>query len=141
MARQYGRVTEVRTPTDRQVVREREVDEPTRTVVHEDDYTDTNLAARVIWYISGILLVLLAFRFVLALLGANPGNGFANFIYTASHPFVAPFFSLFGYNLRYGISRFETFTLVAMAVYAIIAWGLARLVTLNQAGSRRVAHR
>jgi len=32
-------------------------------------------------------------------------------LYTASVTrFVAPFFSLFGYNLRYGVSRFETFT-------------------------------
>jgi len=90
------------------------------------------LAARVIWYIAGVLLILLAFRFILALLGANPGNGFANFIYSASHPFVAPFFSLFGYNLRYGVSRFEIYTLVAMAVYAVVAWGLARLVTIEQ---------
>ena len=91
----------------------------------------SNLLAQIIGYVGGVLLVLLAFRFVLALLGANPSNGFANFIYSLSHPFVAPFFSLFGYNLRYGVARFETFTLVAMAVYAIVTYGLIRLVTLN----------
>lgn len=91
-----------------------------------------NLVARIVWYIAGVLLVLLAFRFVLALLGANPSNGFADFIYSLSHPFVAPFFSLFGYNLQYGVSRFETFTLVAAAVYAIVAYGLARLITINK---------
>lgn len=90
------------------------------------------LMARIIWFIAGVILVLLAFRFVLTLLGANPNNAFADFIYTTSHPFVAPFFGLFGYNLQYGVSRFEIYTLVAMAVYALIAWGLARLVTLNQ---------
>lgn len=90
------------------------------------------IAERVIWYIAGILLVLLAFRFILALLGANSSNGFANFIYTVSHPFVAPFFSLFGYNMQYGVSKFEIYTLVAMLVYAVIAWGLARLVTLGR---------
>ncbi len=90
------------------------------------------IVERVIWYVAGVLLVLLAFRFVLALLGANPNNAFADFIYSTSHPFVTPFFSLFGYNLQYGVSRFETYTLVAMAVYAIIAWGLARLATLDR---------
>lgn len=113
----------------------------THIVETPDDLTTTanatpngqNLATRIIWYITGVLLVLLAFRFVLALLGADPNNGFANFIYSASHPFVAPFFSLFGYNLHYGVSRFETFTLVTMAVYAILAFGLDRLVTINQA--------
>jgi YggT family protein len=98
----------------------------------ESTATGQNLVARVIWYIAGILLALLAFRFVLALLGANPNNSFANFIYSASHPFVAPFFSLFGYNLQYGVSRFETFTLVSAAVYAIVAYGLAHLVTINK---------
>jgi hypothetical protein len=92
-----------------------------------------NVAARIVWYVAGVLLVLLAFRFVLALLGANPSNGFVNFIYSVSHPFVAPFFGIFSYNLRYGVSRFETFTLVAMAVYAVIAYGIARLLTINRA--------
>lgn len=90
------------------------------------------IAARIVWYIAGVLLTLLAFRFVLALLGANQANGFANFIYSASHPFVAPFFNLFGYNLSYGVSRFETYTLVAMAVYALVAYGIAKLFTLNR---------
>jgi len=90
------------------------------------------LLARIIWYLTGILLVLLAFRFVLALLGANPSNGFANFIYSTSHPFVAPFFGLFNYHLLYGVSRFEIYTLIAMAVYAIIGWGLARLATIGR---------
>ena len=90
------------------------------------------LVARIIWFVAGVLLVLLAFRFVLTLLGANPSNAFADFIYDASHPFVAPFFGLFGYNLQYGVSRFEIYTLIAMAVYAIVAWGLARLATLNK---------
>lgn len=89
-------------------------------------------AARVVWYVAGILLGILALRFLLALLGANPANAFASFIYSISYPFVAPFFSLFSYNLRYGVSRFETYTLVAMAVYALIAYAIARFVTLTR---------
>jgi len=54
------------------------------------------------------------------------------FIYTVSRPFVAPFFSLFGYNLRYGVSRFESYTLVAMLVYLILAWGIAKAFTLKK---------
>lgn len=89
--------------------------------------------ARLVNFVAGVLLVLLAFRFVLSLVGANTSNGFANFIYSVSHPFVAPFFSLFGYNnFQYGVSRFEAYTLVAMAVYAIIAWGINYLITLDR---------
>lgn len=109
-------------------------------VVDDDGYdvetvrTDSGpwTAARIVWYITDILLGLLAIRFILALLGANPANAFANFIYTVSHPFVAPFFSLFSYNTQLGISRFETYTLVAMVIYALIAWAIVRLLTINR---------
>lgn len=100
------------------------------TVTHASGPT---IAERVIWFVAGVILILLAFRFVLALLGANPGNGFANFIYDTSHPFVAPFFGLFNYTDPVdGRGRFELYTLIAMAVYAVIAWGLAWLVTLGR---------
>lgn len=104
----------------------------THTTQIENNAPAGNMIARIIWYVADILLILLAFRFVLALLGANPSNPFANFIYDVSHPFVAPFFSLFGYNLQYGVSRFEIFTLVAMLVYSVIAWGIARLFTIKR---------
>lgn len=86
----------------------------------------------IIWFAAGVIIVLLGFRFVFALLGANPSNSFAHFIYQVSHPFVAPFFGLFSYNYSYGISRFEAYTLVAMLVYLIIAWGLSALINLNR---------
>jgi len=123
------RVEKVRETTDREgnVAR-------TKIVRDEADTADHNqtVASRVIWYIAGVILVLLGFRFLLALLGANQSNGFANFIFSVSHPFVSPFFSLFSYSASYGVSKFEIYTLVAMAVYAVIAWGLSRLVTLNR---------
>ncbi|HET9721770.1 MAG TPA: hypothetical protein VFP32_01950 [Candidatus Saccharimonadales bacterium] len=97
------------------------------------DYRAQNFLVRLIWFVAGVILVLLAFRFVLALLGANTTNWFANFIYTCSHPFVAPFFGLFSYdNYHYGVSRFEVYTLVAMVVYAVIAWGLTALVNISR---------
>ena len=109
-----------------------------KTTESKDSRADTehrhNVAERVVWFVAGVLLVLLAFRFVLSLLGANTTNAFANFIYNASHPFVAPFFSLFSYNnYSYGVSRFEIYTLVAIVFYAVVAWGIAKLVTLNRA--------
>ena len=107
----------------------------TTEVVDRPDATradNQNIAARVVWFIAGILLTLLGLRFLLALLGANQDNGFANFIYSASHPFVAPFFSLFNYDIRNGVSHVELFTLVAMAIYALLAFGIARLLTINR---------
>lgn len=104
--------------------------------VRESSPSGSTVASRVVWFIAGVILVLLAFRFVLALLGANPNNAFADFIYDTSYPFVAPFFGLFGYDLQYGVSRFETFTLIAIAVYAVVAWGIAKLVTIGSTERR-----
>ena len=91
----------------------------------------TNIAARIVYLVGGIIIALLAFRFLLALLGANPNNSFANFIYTTSHPFAAPFFSLFSYDQILGSSRFELGTLVAIVVYGLVMALLARLVSLG----------
>lgn len=88
------------------------------------------MAKRIIWFIADVILILLAFRFILALLGANPSNGFANFIYDTSHPLVAPFFSLFNYDQQIGVAKFEIYTLVAMLVYLVIAWLLTRLLNI-----------
>ncbi len=92
----------------------------------------TVTAARIVWFIADVLLILLAFRFVLVLLGANQGNAFVNFIYDVSHPFAAPFFSIFNYKLEYGVSRVELGTLVAIAIYALIAYGITRLITIKR---------
>jgi hypothetical protein len=98
---------------------------------YEADYR-ANIAERVVWLVAGVILAILAFRFVFTFLGANPANSFAHFIYSVSQPLVAPFFGLFNYNYVYGVSKFETYTLVAIAVYALAAAGIARLVTLGR---------
>lgn len=109
-----------------------------REVVADDDVVvrpahPFDMIERLIWFITGLILLLLAFRFLLSLLGANPANAFADFIYDASNPLVAPFFGLFNYNVvDYGISRFEIFTLVAMLVYAAIAWILTYLFAIGR---------
>ncbi len=92
-----------------------------------------NVVGRIVWFVAGIILILLAFRFLLSLLGANTTNSVADFVYNTSQPFVAPFFSLFKYSdYVYGESRFEIYTLVAMLFYAVVAWGITKLVTINR---------
>lgn len=92
------------------------------------------VVVRAIWYVEGVLLVFLGFRFLLALLGANPANAFARFVYATTLPFVAPFFSLFGYTVSYSAARHEAYTLVAMAVYALVGWGIVKLLTISHWG-------
>ena len=88
------------------------------------------IVERIIYFLVAALLVLLAFRFSLSLLGANRGNVFANFIYDLSSVFVQPFFTLFSYDMQYGPSRVEFETLVAMVVYAVVGGDLVALIRL-----------
>ena len=104
-------------------------------VVEELSYSidrGVSVAERVISFIGGLIVTLLGLRFVLSLLGANRDNAFASLIYGLSHPFVAPFFGLFNYREQFGVSRFEMETLVAMAFWALVTWGLAYLVSLGR---------
>ena len=43
---------------------------------------------QVVWYVLSVIEVILAFRFMLKLLGANPEAGFTSFIYAISWPFA-----------------------------------------------------
>lgn len=89
-----------------------------------------NVAARVIYLVGGVIIGLLTIRFLLALLGSNPGNTFASFIYDVSYPFAAPFFGLFSFNSTLGRSQFELGTLVAIVVYALVTEVVVRLATV-----------
>lgn len=91
----------------------------------------TVLAQRVIWYIVGFIVVLLAIRVVLQLLGANQGNGFVDFIYSLSGIFATPFFGMFSYQPTYGSSTLEVGSVVGILVYALVGWGIAKLFTLG----------
>jgi hypothetical protein len=80
-----------------------------------------------IFLIFGILEALLGIRFVLGLFGANPTAGFAQLIYSATAPFIAPFVGLFGQPSFEGMVL-EWNALVAILVYALFAGLLAKLV-------------
>lgn len=89
-----------------------------------------------IYYVLGVIEVLLAFRFLFRLLGANPKSGFVALIYSISGILTAPFKGIFNSYATEGLysrSVFEPSTVIALIVYPIIAWGLVRLVRLKVA--------
>ena len=88
---------------------------------------------QVVWYILGIIEILLAFRFVLKLLGANPGAGFTNFIYDITYVFATPFLSVFRNTRVTEGSIFEWTTILAIFVYLLVAWGIVRLFFMSKA--------
>jgi uncharacterized protein YggT (Ycf19 family) len=85
--------------------------------------------SQAIYLIFGVVEALLVIRFVLKLLGANAEAGFASFIYRISEPLVAPFVGLFGTPQVNGMVV-EVEALVAIVVYGLVAWGLAKLAWL-----------
>jgi hypothetical protein len=86
---------------------------------------------QVVWYVLGVLEILLAFRFVLKLLAANPNAGFTNFIYKITYIFAAPFLNVFRITKVEG-NIFEWTTILAMLVYWLIAWGIIKIFLMSK---------
>jgi uncharacterized protein YggT (Ycf19 family) len=100
-------------------------------VVLADERDGALSLANILYVLLGLLEAILALRFVFLIFGANPANGFVTFIYNISHPFVAPFYGIFGQSdaaLSTIHSTIDPATIVAMVVYAIIGWALVRLI-------------
>ena len=89
------------------------------------------IAQRVVYYITGVIVVLLVFRIVLLLLAANQGSAFVDFIYAVSGFFAGPFYGIFSYQPTYGQSTFEISSIVAALVYALAGVAIAKLLTLT----------
>jgi YGGT family len=81
---------------------------------------------RAIYLIFGLIEALLLIRFVLKALGASAEAGFAQLIYGITGPLVAPFLGLFGTPTAAGGAALELHTLIALLIYALLAWPLIR---------------
>lgn len=86
---------------------------------------------QIVWYIFGVIEILLVFRFFLKLLGANPDAGFSHFIYSATYVFASPFLAVFKVSQVSG-SIFEWTTLLAMLVYYVVVVGIVNLFLMGR---------
>src|SRR4030088_3460101 len=98
-----------------------------RTAVYREGGTNDR-AIQIVWWIVGFIDVLIAIRFVLKMFGANPAP-FVRFMYDVTWPLVAPFHGIFN-TAQEGRSILEPESLVAMAIYALIGWGIVSLIRL-----------
>lgn len=90
-------------------------------------------AEYVVYFLFGLLEILLAFRLVFKLTGANPVSGFVSFIYSLTQIFILPFSGIFRRTTAPGVETtaiLEPSTLVAMVVYATLAWGIGQLILI-----------
>jgi len=90
----------------------------------------------IVYFVFGALELLLGIRVLLHLIGANMSNGFAAFIEGVSAPFVALFATLVQNPSLGGASVLEVTTIIAMLVWAIVAWMVGRFVWLALSRAR-----
>jgi len=84
----------------------------------------------IVYYLFGVVEVILVIRVLLHLVAANSANAFASLIDTISYPFVVLFATLVQNPVLGTNSVLEITTIVAMVVWAIIAWLVARFLWL-----------
>jgi hypothetical protein len=111
------------------------VSQETRKVGTEVSGSGKSTVTNGIWYLVGLIEIALVFRFALKLFGANPASGFVDFVYAVTGVLTAPFDSIFGVTKPEAgdvESVFEPSILVAAAVYALIGWGIVKLLNLNR---------
>ncbi len=101
-----------------------------QTVATSSRVDGTLVLGRIVYYVAGVIMTLLVLRVILLLLGANQGSPFVDLIYSLSGAFAWPFFGVFNYQPSYGQSTLELSSLVAIVVYALLAFGIVKLLTL-----------
>jgi hypothetical protein len=102
----------------------------TRTTQKEPDRERrifTFKATQLVWLLFGVLEALLALRIGLKLIGANAASPVAAFLYGFTGLFLWPFAGLIGTPEAGGLVL-ELTTVIAMVVYALIAWALERII-------------
>lgn len=135
VVRQTEEVTSTDRPVPQRVVKTTTHVVPEHSIVEDSpqNYQTKKTIFRtyqVLFYILGLIEILLTFRFLLKLIGASTSSGFTRFIYDMSAPFAVPFLGIVR-SIASGGSVLEWSTLIAMAVYAVIVWlivGLFQLV-------------
>ena len=92
-------------------------------------------AVQVTWFVVALLDVLIGLRFALKLLGASSQSQFVGFLYGVTGPLVAPFNGIFP-TTGSGFYIFEPAALIAIAIYALIGWGVVALIRILTAPKR-----
>jgi YggT family protein len=106
------------------------LDEQERGIASANQNSAIARIVNIVYFLFGALLLLLAVRLILHLIGANADNAFASFINGLSAPFVALFANLVQNPALSATAVLEITTIIAMIVYAIVAWLVGRVVWL-----------
>ncbi len=99
----------------------------------ERDWGNLIRLRQVVYFIASAIAIIILIRFVLLALAANLASGFGSLIATVSDPLVLPFQGLFSAPASTNGSVFEISSLVAIAVYFLVAWGIVKIAYLVSA--------
>ncbi|KKS95102.1 MAG: hypothetical protein UV71_C0012G0023 [Microgenomates group bacterium GW2011_GWC1_43_13] len=117
-----------------EIVRETVRTENNETVAPAKAEVSSNQTVeRLVYFLFGILEVLLIFRLIFKLAGASQGSTFVSLIYTLTGIFIIPFRGIFRQATATGVETtaiLEPATLVAVIVYAVLAWGIVALIRI-----------
>lgn len=105
-----------------------------RETPESSQVSNTKTVEQVIYFLFGTLEVLLVFRLIFKLAGASFGSTFVQMIYGLTGIFIWPFEGIFRRGLSQGLettSVLEPSTIVAIIAYAILAWGIVKLVRIS----------
>jgi len=93
--------------------------------------TSSQTIEYLVYFIFGLLEVLLAFRLIFKLAGAGASSALVSFIYGLTGIFILPFEGIFSRGVAQGLetaSILEPATLVALVVYGLVSWGIVKFV-------------
>ena len=96
---------------------------------HNALYMRVRRVANILWLLFGILEGMIGMRILLKLIGANPGNPFANFVYNITQPFLFMFEGLTN-DPAFDNVVLELHSIIALLVYAFVTWICVRMVWL-----------
>jgi hypothetical protein len=102
----------------------------------EPEWLTKHRTAQIIKAVFNVVVLLIALRFVLLLLGANPEAAFARLLYAITAPLVFLFQEVFPDPRRHG-SIVEVASLLAMVVYWLLGRIIARFVYLRKPRGHR----
>jgi hypothetical protein len=106
---------------------------PVETSTSNDQATSYQTLEYLIYFIFGVLDLLLVLRFILRLTGANEYTAFVGIIYNLTGIFIIPFQGIFQQATTQGAvttAVLEPATLIAIILYALLAIGLVKLIRI-----------
>jgi hypothetical protein len=106
---------------------------PVATSTSSEQATSYQTIEYLIYFMFGALDILLVFRLILKLTGANGYSAFVGLIYGVTGIFVVPFQGIFQQATGQGVvttAVLEPATIVAIVVYAVLAFGIVKLTRI-----------